>query len=101
MKYTYKGFTFDATQGAIRRHRKRSETYDPNQRNDIPKKQRHRIYKRDGYQCKKCGSKEWLTIDHIIPVSQGGPDREHNMQTLCRVCNQVKGSEIQAEYIKI
>lgn len=34
-----------------------------------------------------------LTVDHIIPKSQGGKDSVNNMQPAHWVCNQQKGSE--------
>ena len=37
-----------------------------------------------------------ITIDHIIPVSKGGPSSLDNFQTLCWNCNNVKGSDIPA-----
>ena len=37
--------------------------------------------------CLACGSDEHLAIDHVVPVSKGGPDRVENLQTLCRRCN--------------
>lgn len=100
MKVSYKGFEFEVTQRAWS-NRRSEPTFDPARRNKISKKLRHRIYKRDGYKCVECGSKEFITIDHIIPISQGGPDRENNMQTLCIVCNQRKGSKILTEKIRI
>src|SRR3990167_1390019 len=45
------------------------------------------IFMRDDYQCKKCGSTDYLTIDHIIPISRGGLHESENLQTLCRSCN--------------
>jgi len=30
------------------------------------------VFVRDGYKCGYCGSKQELTIDHIIPTSRGG-----------------------------
>lgn len=64
MKVKYKGFEFDVTQAAW--HRRRSEpTFDPNRRNKIGRKLRHRVYKRDGYKCVQCGSKDFITIDHV------------------------------------
>ncbi len=52
---------------------------------------RSRIFRRDGFQCKKCGSKESLSIDHIISVKDGGHDRDSNLQCLCTPCNSSKG----------
>ncbi len=40
--------------------------------------------------CVHCGSREKLTIDHIVPVAQGGTDRKDNLQALCRSCNAKK-----------
>lgn len=34
------------------------------------------------------------TIDHIIPISLGGPDILSNMQLMCSQCNGNKGSEV-------
>ena len=53
---------------------------------------RNRIFKRDDYQCKKCGTTENLSIDHIMPFSKGGITEESNLQTLCRSCNSRKGA---------
>jgi len=36
-----------------------------------------------------------MTIDHIIPVSKGGLKKcISNMQTMCKVCNEIKGDKI-------
>ena len=41
--------------------------------------------------CVWCGTKEDLTVDHIIPFRQGGARvSEDNIQTLCRSCNSEK-----------
>jgi len=60
----------------------------------IKKFKRHFIFNRDGYQCLKCGSKENLTVDHIVSIAQGGTDAMANLQTLCRACNMQKGSKV-------
>ncbi|MBD2256549.1 HNH endonuclease [Pseudanabaena sp. FACHB-2040] len=59
----------------------------------IPKAVRQYVFERDSYQCKGCGktsSEAQLTIDHIIPLAQGGPDDISNLQALCSTCNQRK-----------
>jgi len=35
-----------------------------------------------------------MTIDHIIPVSKGGPNTRANMQLLCERCNRVKDDKL-------
>ena len=50
-----------------------------------------RIFRRDGFCCKICGSIDDLTIDHIIPISKDGSDDDDNLQTLCKSCNSRKG----------
>lgn len=52
---------------------------------------RARVFNRDGNKCLKCGSTKRLTIDHILPLSLGGSNKQFNLQTLCRSCNQEKG----------
>lgn len=64
-----------------------------NQRN-VSKLCRRRILKRDGNKCLRCGSKNNLTLDHIIPVAKGGIKAKWNLQTLCGKCNSYKGEYI-------
>ena len=42
--------------------------------------------------CFKCGSKKDLNNDHIVSKKNGGQDIWSNLQTLCRICNSIKGS---------
>jgi HNH endonuclease len=55
---------------------------------------RKRVHDRDDWRCVKCGSPDNLTLDHIIPWSQNGPDKEENLQTLCDSCNSAKGARV-------
>ena len=66
-------------------------------RKPIPRELRHKVFVRDGYRCRECGksNKETsLEIDHILPLSKGGPTTENNLWTLCRECNQAKKDSI-------
>lgn len=57
----------------------------------IPYELRIAVFKRDGFTCKHCGSKENLHADHIFPESKGGQATMENLQTLCKSCNCKKG----------
>jgi 5-methylcytosine-specific restriction endonuclease McrA len=52
------------------------------------------ILKRDAYTCQYCGrnSGERMTIDHVVPRSQGGRTIWENVVSACRACNLKKGS---------
>jgi 5-methylcytosine-specific restriction endonuclease McrA len=58
---------------------------------------RYAIFKRDGFMCLCCGHNviEDLTLDHIIPRCMGGKNNVRNLQTLCVICNGVKGLSVQ------
>jgi 5-methylcytosine-specific restriction endonuclease McrA len=45
--------------------------------------------------CQYCGRSDDLTIDHIVPLASGGRNSLFNLQTLCRQCNQRKGSRLE------
>ena len=53
------------------------------------------VFNRDGHECLKCGTKQNLTIDHIVPQSLGGHTRAINLQTLCEGCNMKKGASVE------
>ena len=40
--------------------------------------------------CIYCGAKKKLTIDHMIPLSRGGPDHPDNAVWVCSRCNSSK-----------
>lgn len=52
---------------------------------------RQNIFKRDGNTCQYCGSKEHLTLDHVMPKSRQGRTSWDNLITACKFCNAKKG----------
>ena len=55
---------------------------------------RANIFLRDDHSCQYCGQKmarQYLTLDHVIPVVQGGRKSWDNIVTACKPCNQRKG----------
>ncbi|MCX5974903.1 MAG: HNH endonuclease [Coprothermobacterota bacterium] len=50
------------------------------------------VWQRDKGKCVKCGSKERLEFDHIIPIAKGGSSTERNVQLLCEKCNRAKST---------
>lgn len=62
----------------------------------LPLALRLQIFERDGWACQFCGEseREWLRVDHIIPVVKGGADEESNLWTLCLWCNAIKARRV-------
>ena len=58
----------------------------------IPQNLRWIIWERDNFTCQECGTRKLLSIDHIVPESQGGLMIFENLQTLCIRCNSSKGA---------
>lgn len=60
----------------------------------IPESVRIEVWRRDGGKCTRCGSREKLEFDHIIPLSRGGSNTARNIELLCEKCNRSKGANI-------
>jgi 5-methylcytosine-specific restriction endonuclease McrA len=59
-----------------------------------PPVSRRAVLARDGYACQYCGAQPGraaLTIDHVVPRSQGGGKTWDNLVTACMPCNRRKG----------
>lgn len=52
---------------------------------------RQNVFKRDGNRCVYCGSRDKLTVDHVVPRAQGGRTVWNNLVTACYKCNSRKG----------
>ena len=80
-------------------------------RTDIPKRSeklpnyrthKHTLFGKQEGLCNGCRTQfpfRNMTVDHIVPQSQGGTDHEDNLQLLCGACNSTKGRGTQAELI--
>ena len=42
--------------------------------------------------CKECKSKKDLEIDHVIPLTDGGSNKQENLQWLCKICHNKKNT---------
>jgi hypothetical protein len=60
----------------------------------IPESVRVEVWRRDGGKCARCGSREKLEYDHIVPLSKGGSNTARNVELLCEKCNRSKGGNI-------
>ena len=62
------------------------------------------LFARDAYSCQYCGrhrsdlrGRQFLTRDHIIPLSRGGTNAWGNVVTSCSPCNNRKGNRVPEE----
>jgi hypothetical protein len=73
--------------------------------NWIRQEKRLAIYLRDGCACVWCGAKveegTQLTLDHVIPHSEGGPNDDWNLVTACKRCNDSRGARSAREFSKV
>lgn len=85
--------------GANYYHKARSGQYlywtnpkyiDPFYRKPISSKLRKKIYERDLYRCRYCGSHKSLVLDHVVPFVRVNEHQEENLVTACEICNQKK-----------
>jgi 5-methylcytosine-specific restriction endonuclease McrA len=61
---------------------------------------RQRIWERDQFTCRYCGSKDGpFHCDHVIPRSRGGSDDDDNLITSCIPCNTSKGRFTVSEWV--
>ncbi|MFW6330688.1 MAG: HNH endonuclease [Gemmatimonadota bacterium] len=75
----------------------------------VPRKFRRQVtntflFARDGYRCQYCGrhrgelkGREFLTRDHVVPLSRGGANDWGNVVAACSPCNNRKGNGLPRE----
>jgi hypothetical protein len=64
-------------------------------RDRISEEVRIAVWRRDQGKCARCGNRENLEYDHIVPVSKGGSNTARNIELLCQDCNRAKGNRIE------
>jgi hypothetical protein len=64
-------------------------------REHIPEHVRIAVWRRDEGKCVRCGSRENLEYDHIVPISKGGSNTARNIELLCEKCNRSKSYNIE------
>jgi 5-methylcytosine-specific restriction enzyme A len=72
-------------------------------RGHIPKAVRKEIFQRDNYACFFCKKKldgPELTIDHLVPLAEGGLNEPINFVTACIACNQAKADKPLSEFLQ-
>lgn len=65
--------------------------------NQLSKKTRFSVFKRDAFTCQYCGRtppQVILEVDHIHPVSKGGKNGTDNLITACFDCNRGKSGDL-------
>lgn len=69
-----------------------------------------KVFQRDKWRCKQCDMKvqkqcilrdDAAEVDHIVPLSLGGPHSYSNVQTLCRRCNQIKSNSYRGQLVML
>jgi len=62
------------------------------------------LFARDDYCCQYCGrhrsqlrGRQFLTRDHVLPISRGGDNTWQNVVTACSACNNRKGDRLPRE----
>ena len=71
-----------------------AESSDAYSRPRIPESVRIEVWRRDGGKCARCGSREKLEYDHIVPISRGGSNTARNIELLCEKHNRSKSNNV-------
>ncbi|WP_369292664.1 HNH endonuclease [Nocardioides abyssi] len=80
--------------GNARRHKRRLHYTT----GDFPSNGMQMLLAEYGAACMKCGRTESIELDHIVPISLGGPHSLSNAQLLCQPCNGSKGNRNSTDY---
>ena len=97
--------TYDTDRKREARHRRRARLRNAYRAKVTPSK----VYERDGYKCHLCGKRtkadakaphpQAPTLDHIVPLAQGGTHEPSNVATACFICNSRKGDRMAGDQL--
>lgn len=76
----------------FRKSKRRFQNPNAKKKKKISHELKKKVFERDEYRCKHCGTHLDLCADHIKPESWGGETTLENLQTLCRSCNSKKNN---------
>lgn len=72
---------------------------------------RRKVFERDGWRCRLCGGKvardravphpKAPTVDHIVPLAEGGQHTYLNVQTAHFICNSLKGASAANDQLRL
>ena len=70
------------------------------ERDEFTEEEKNRIAMKSDFRCCHCGKKAYFgyqaSVEHFIPLSKGGTNRDINLVMLCKDCNKSKGNFIYA-----
>ena len=76
--------------------RERLDKADRDRRKPIPRKDKWRMFIKQGGVCPRCENEKLfteMTVDHIEPIAKGGLHAAHNFRLVCSACNSEKGDK--------
>ena len=71
------------------------------QRRQFTDYEKKTIYAKNNGKCAICGKPvmyKKMTIDHIVPISQGGTNDFGNLQLACHSCNRLKNNFMEEDF---
>jgi 5-methylcytosine-specific restriction endonuclease McrA len=68
---------------------------------NLKRRAKDKVYSHYKRICQYCFEKEATTLDHIIPLSQGGSKGVSNLVPACKDCNEKKAANLLPEEILI
>lgn len=71
------------------------------QRRQFTDYEKKTIYAKSNGKCAICGKPvmyKKMTIDHIVPISQGGTNDFSNLQLACHSCNRLKNNFMEEDF---